>query len=812
MLKIARGYIKGYKKNTVVCILGIAFSVMLMFSLIDMSGRIMNQYFNMMLSTSNYDELIHSISLDTMDEIYDELKSNELEIAKTSSFGKSYINSNKVQLDFIGVEGQWETIFRRELQKGNLPKEDYEVCIEDKFSREMDIQVGEDLEVIIYDNEQNEHKVKFKVSGIVENSTSPSDNYYIYSTLKTAKLISNQEGYVIEDSNNIIYILYDLYKPDLNKLVDTDSYLMEKAASPSDPMGASFFRENISHNEDKFSLVEEEGAYTGLTAGLFLIVVFMFICMCLFIYNTISVQTSAKIRQYGTLRCLGIDIKNLAKVLFYEVLIYAIFGIGIGILLGKVLNYLMADKIINLFIPLSDSKYSSSFLLYILTGILAFLAVIIAVVRIYYKVLKQKPVQMLTYTENQTSIKNKRPSNNLIYDMARRNIKRNKSNSWSLTITISLVTVLIVLLLNLITSIDFSQKSASTFSNLEVNSLIPSLTNEELNKLKDNEDIDDVYWQLSEKEYSYIPDNKRIKSVGLYIYSDNLMEKFLEYNDIEGLDYKSSKLAILVTVDQNITCEKVHILSPSENLLERYPQALTEYDITIDKIIESSPSILTQNSELPSDGTTFLIINEKTSKEILGQVHDYSSFYIKANNNLQTSDIEALISKPLLEDQDSIDYIMGEMGKFNVLDFRYSEAAYKKQAIGLAVLCLYLIASVILLCIFIINNIIKSNFNLRRKEIGMLRSIGGEKKTIQSLMCCEIMVIAIRATIIASIFVAIVTSLYYFRSIAHLDNINISLLGYVFGIPIILTSLYLIARLAVSKCLKNKTTELLYQE
>ena len=71
MFKIAWKYIKGYKKNTLVCIMGIAFSVMLVFSLIGISNRIMNQYQDMLLNSSSlHDARIHDISVDIVEDIY----------------------------------------------------------------------------------------------------------------------------------------------------------------------------------------------------------------------------------------------------------------------------------------------------------------------------------------------------------------------------------------------------------------------------------------------------------------------------------------------------------------------------------------------------------------------------------------------------------------------------------------------------------------------------------------------------------------------------------------------------------------------
>ena len=74
MFKVALRYIVGYKKKTIVCILGIAFSVMLIFSLVGISNRIMNQYMQMVEGINDvYDIKIHDIKHNVMEDIYREI-------------------------------------------------------------------------------------------------------------------------------------------------------------------------------------------------------------------------------------------------------------------------------------------------------------------------------------------------------------------------------------------------------------------------------------------------------------------------------------------------------------------------------------------------------------------------------------------------------------------------------------------------------------------------------------------------------------------------------------------------------------------
>ena len=137
MFKIAWKYIKGYKKNTLVCIMGIAFSVMLVFSLIGISNRIMNQYQDMLLNSSSlHDARIHDLSVDMVEDIYNNHLPEDCEKMINQWCGTIYSEKANINTLVLAVEGSWETFHRVELKEGRKPENPYEVCVEEKYSKE----------------------------------------------------------------------------------------------------------------------------------------------------------------------------------------------------------------------------------------------------------------------------------------------------------------------------------------------------------------------------------------------------------------------------------------------------------------------------------------------------------------------------------------------------------------------------------------------------------------------------------------------------------------------------------------------------
>ena len=64
------------------------------------------------------------------------------------------------------------------------------------------------------------------------------------------------------------------------------------------------------------------------------------------ITNSISMGVSARIKQYGAMRAVGMGSGQVAKMITAEAVTYAICGTAAGIILGLLLHYLIYAKIV----------------------------------------------------------------------------------------------------------------------------------------------------------------------------------------------------------------------------------------------------------------------------------------------------------------------------------------------------------------------------------------------------------------------------------------------------------------------------------
>lgn len=788
MIKLAWKYIKGYKKNTTVCVMGIAFSVMLIFSLVGISNRIMNQYQDMLINNSSlHDFRIHNISSEMAEEIYNDFLPEDSYKLINQWCGTIYTNKLNTNMLVLAVEGDWLTFYKVEIKEGKAPEKAYEICIEEKYSKEYGIKVADKLTYELYDDAGTEHKVTFEVTGIISNMPSSSMTEYIFTSYNTSKDLTLNQGFVVGDNNNSVLAAFDLYKISEDKEEDLFSALAVK-------YGTKFYFEHIEANEDKWEILGEEGTYTDISNSFYGICAVVFICMTVFIYNAISINMTEKIRQYGTLRCIGMSNRKLVGIMAIEQFFYTIVGLVIGITGGKILNSVVANKLIGCFISFDGVGATESVWAYIITIAVAMIAVLFAFVGMFIKISKRKPLEMLRYMEASKEVKVKSGGKNVIWNMSNRNIKRNPSKSRILMSTVFIASLLIMLIGNVITSIDLNiNKLISAIADVEVISSIasdeaPYIEQDMVERLENNDKVKEVYGQRRVYGYDILVDGKVSGKIsGVIIYSDNLMEKFLEFNDVKDLSL-SKDIAVLLVANEDDSLSKIGLYAQSDII--DLPGAKREYSLKVNKCVTLSTSALLGSQH---GIESYIIINEHLANKIMGEIDEYTNIYVDLKESADISVVNELIG----------------IDEYTYIDLNDTTLDAQNQMIGMMSMALYMMVAVIILNIFVISNIIKSNVALRSKEIGMLRSIGAEKKWIEKSIIGEILILALKG-MMAAIVVSIPVSMYIYIIINETAGIGYG--GYIVGVPIILLGVYFISKLVIKKSMKLEITEMVRSE
>ena len=221
--------------------------------------------------------------------------------------------------------------------EGHLPEHENEIALSENALQylEFDGVVGDTLSILLVISLQNdteaayEYTADFTLCGILENS------YLGYSS-------GIVEGIVgVGTAENLLPEKYLLYSTDF-KTKSTEQFQTIVNDLAED---LSLDEANIQYNGILLSTLgiayEEAGAadtdssgFSFMTAACILVGVLVLLAAGLVIYNTLKIAVSERVREYGTLRAIGGEKKQLYSLVAVQLLLLCGFGIPVGTILG----------------------------------------------------------------------------------------------------------------------------------------------------------------------------------------------------------------------------------------------------------------------------------------------------------------------------------------------------------------------------------------------------------------------------------------------------------------------------------------------
>ncbi|MDE6664159.1 MAG: ABC transporter permease [Lachnospiraceae bacterium] len=772
MFRLAFCYVKKMRRNTLICIIGIAISIMLLFSLVQIGELIIGNYKNMILSSSNYDYIIKGMDKETSDEIH---KAYQSRWRMTQAIFCAESPENAAICHYVvGADGDWMNVFQIELLEGAAPTGDREICLEQFYAVDKGIRVGDIISLPLEIGYTAEITADFVVSGIISNTPDYHAGSFMFVSIDAAENILQgiDRKQLDEAPDYVEYILMNSNGfPDEEDSSELYSHIFET-------YGKDVFV-NIQVNDRKLELESDRGLYHGISLIIWGIVAFIAVVMTIFIYYMMQIGFQAKMDQYGTMRALGSSNAKIGRMIISELFIYGCVGMVLGNLAGIIFNKIFAKMIIRIFVGERIERIQTSYqmVLYVV-GIVA-LSMIVVYLRIMLELMKKNPIELLHNTDDVIKKKIFNCKND-IADMAVNNIFRNKRSSSALLVTMTLAFLTVLLLGNGLGSISFEfGNTMFAFADLEV-TVMPDLEmllgqsgieEEALQALKQY--ADEVYYQGG-TEYTAYDDNTELQ-VRVWIYSQNLMEQLIRLQHLNQGTH-----VVFTGPDEQALKGKQIIMKDGSG---------RSISVEIDAAIEGGlPNLAGQTVT----GMPLIIIGEDYARELLGKEPKWVDVYL-SGKNMTAEDVEKIVSAD----------------KYIVYDFSSIMGEEVTQMQMILILFAYMMVALMGLVVFMITSIVKQNFEHRRKEIGMMRAIGASRKRMEFMLCGEVFLLVTAACVAASVFAAPV-SMYVYKIINEKAGMDAT--GYLTGIPVILLLCGVVIYGNVRKCMKEKTMELLRNE
>lgn len=787
MIHLAFSYIRGYKKNTILSIAGIAFSVMLMFSLLQMGEMMLSQFRHMVGDYATMDFKVYDFEMEKLDEIYSYLKDNykEYTLCKDISYGTAFMDDGMTTILIDGMDGDWMELFQLKLLEGRLPEQKGEICIGEGYCKAVGKKpeeiIGTDLTLMVHDDEGMEHELTWKVTAVISDVGIPGSYHMMITTCETAVSNIENNSFQYDKKYNQILLLRDRYSNSTEENVNLQIDLQDRFGDKY------FYKNHIQNDETRGELFSnEESTYHNLVTVFSCVALLVAFALVVFVYNTVSICITEKIRQYGMMRCIGINRTGLLRLVANETLFYTVCGILTGVVFGIGLNRLVAGRMVMYMANITLEEYNPGIYSYFVTPLLTLLSVALAFLVAFWKIRKLEPVEMMRFVETKYvggKVEKKTKDGKLLQEMAGRNIKRNRTRSGTLLFTLTLSGTILMVLLNIAGLVDIHAADKWHLADYELASNVileeEYIPAEKVRQLEQMDAVDAVYWQRWERNMTCKPDQPH--DMMLMVYSDNLYDALLQLYGIKGKDVKRDELAFVFCDKDWYSCSNVDIFF-GEKGKEKY------MTIPVAGVYSGDEKLL--GDALPNAGDdAFLIVNQKMAQKI------YDVF---GNKKFLEEYTGIMVSgKELTEEK--LRELFGQ--EVSVANFKELMENSDTQLLGMGMLAIYILLVVMVLGVLIINNIIKTNIVTREKEIGMMRSIGAEDVLVKKLLGKEIMELTVRAVIIACMIAFPITA---YLSIMMHDRLKITIIGYLIGAMIVLGGCYFLTQRAVKKNLAGK--------
>lgn len=817
---IAKKYILGNKKNTILIILSIIISttLFLVVNIISEDAR------NLMIDQSKKElGMKHAWYNNPTNQEVSYLKDNSNidKLGKSMLLGFHSIGKGQT-LQILSQDKISETINNNYILKsGNLPTKENEIAIDQWYIDQKKIKnpIGQTLNLDYKNYDLNGNllysgKKEFTVVGILKaNPILKSQGMSIASiTESCAKKnipLENKYDQVMFTFKNETNI-----QKQVQKLIQ-DGNLQKDKVELNQPL--------ISAMSDSLTL----------KTPYIIVDIILALATILLIYNIFYILVSNRTKDFGVLRALGFIPFDISKIIMLEVFMYSSISITIGLLLGSLISNLSREYIIGVIynIKYVESIKNNSYLnVYIFSLFLSLTTVLISVINPLISLSKIDPMICIRRNDEKLNIKQDSFINRFMTkffrdygNLASKNIHRNKKRTFlaiaSMTIVIFLMATVYTQatsnFLNngglkgwipgdyLIQNIDiysrvsndvsYNDKTLKSLENIEgvvkVNAYRDKNFKIKINQKNLNKNSD--YWKQNRR---LIEQNSEVKN-GIKSYINSFEVLGIQDNDIldEVLIDGRENIEKLdknpyIYIDKNASSSLNLKKGDSINLDFTYIDPKTNnYKGTLSKkfIIGGIITQLPINSQAGSQFSA--VISTKQFNKFTG-ISSYERFDVWTSKIANNKYVERELNEIIEKTNTGI-----------VIPYKAESAEFEKIENQKTLLLSLVIGVIVILSLFNCCNTIITNINSRNREFALLRGIGISKDEIDKIVKLEGLIY-----ILASFSLAIIPTLLV-RSfiIKEFDAISLINFKFLFASFLILTILTFIIIITISITLKQ---------
>jgi len=442
-----------HKLSSISTIFAVSITVAIIIVLSQMVSGLLGSYEEIRLESSNYDWAYSDLTGSEMSILREAVSSDAVEVRSMVLEKRvgTYWDDLGLEVEWLEVEGDLDSIFGTSLVSGRMPQSRDEVCITQTYLEQtgLDIHIGDVVSASVLTDGRKTIEKKATVVGILDRYVSLSSSYCILSA--SASVSSSDSASALASASSSAFD-----STDESDRTYTAYFLASSKAADYADMDAAFNRMNyLLTGVTDFRALSSEGitCTSTNTAGaqfltkeesrmlipaILIISALFIIISVLFVRILVGVMLTLRKRDYGILLALGLSRKRMKSLLLFEAAIFTAGSALIGLPLGDGLLQLSYNILRRLTVTGHVSQ-SWSWIAAGLAILTVFGGVALAYALFYATIFKNQPYTYFEQSkDNATVVTNEKKASKGkgILFFAQKNLERNAGRTFGVLLVL----------------------------------------------------------------------------------------------------------------------------------------------------------------------------------------------------------------------------------------------------------------------------------------------------------------------------------------------------------------------------------------
>ncbi len=751
-------------------ILKIALSVMLVFVVIQLGNTVLSRFRSYLASNEPMDFQVRDLTLEQVIRFSQQFPNEESKTSVQTSLGFFDLNSSMSLRAWLlaGTSEGLDAMEHIAISEGMFPQKKFDIAIEESVNLLLpeSCHIGDEITVQLYSGKYNVAPYyTFTICGFLENSgladISGNETIYAAVSLETAEFIAkevnliapytinvisnadyNKYNYeqIIIDAEKTLEILYPEYE-DLMQAAVTGEISEELSGRLAD------INSILTFNHEKENIYNDQAGYDQFDLTMHVVAFFIATASVLLLFNSMNINYSRQIKQWGSMRALGLSRKQFSAVLIIEGFIYFLSGSILGLAIGSILTQLTGGQIASALIK--TKVYAVlSFHGYLIAVAISAIAIIISTLILYRQAASLSPIEMMNYNENNMKGEQKVISkfqfngNNPILFIGARQIFRRKTAVYTVGGILILCNVLFATLANTFFSLEWPKGDPkSEVADFEIiqdwlTDFYPQFDNQVLAEIRNVAAVEHIYAMGNSINYQ-IKNYATGEYIGISVYNNDLFTLFCQSAGIPLENLQEPKAISIGDIRADNPLEIGAVLM--EDLGKAHPDIIYDGEIIISSYYEDEFYQNGGNIRESNNGIN-LIINEVYAEQIFGTAYYNDIFF---ETDMDSAELIPLIN-PIFE----------QFRDYRYVSFKVSLSPDMMQLLAILVITLLLSIYVTIILLQLEIGAVKTNLTMYIKEYSIHRALGATLTVVRRIICFEALAVSAVAGLI-SIFLSL---------------------------------------------------------